>query len=120
MLTAAQYADQVAKTMRENALQAQVLALARVHGWLAYHTHDSRKSVKGFPDLVLVHPARRLVLWRELKTWRGRVTPEQQAWLDALTDAGEDAGVWRPADLLHRDIERQLAGADFQPSGGHW
>lgn len=122
MLTTTEYREQVAKTMPEATLQARVMDLARLHGWLAYHTHDSRRSsAKGFPDLVLVHARRRLVLYRELKAHKGRVTPDQQAWLDALTAAGQDAGVWRPSDLLTTHvIERQLAGDAFQAPGGHW
>lgn len=116
----AEYLEQVAKTMLEDALQTRVLALARFHGWLGYHTHDSRRSQKGFPDLVLVHAARQVTLFRELKSHKGRVTPEQQKWIDTLTAAGQDVDVWRPTDLLHGQIEQLLAGANHQPTGGHW
>jgi hypothetical protein len=36
-----------------------------------------------------------VVLIRELKSDRGRLAAEQQAWLDALGPLG---GVWRPRD----------------------
>jgi len=65
-------------------------------GWLVYHTHDSRRSQPGFPDLVLV---RDRVLYRELKAATGRVSAEQQVWLDRLERAGADAAVWRPGDI---------------------
>ena len=61
-----------------------------------YHTYDSRRSNPGFPDLVLV--GCNGVLYRELKTDRGRLTPMQEWWLNSLLDAGQDAGVWRPSD----------------------
>lgn len=80
----------------EAAWQAQVVHLATMFGWLVYHTHDSRRSQPGFPDLVLV---RDRVLYRELKTATGRVSAEQQVWLDRLERAGADAAVWRPGDI---------------------
>lgn len=73
----------------------QVISLAKLHRWMVYHTHDSRRSQAGFPDLVLV---RERVLWLEVKTDRGRIRPEQQIWLDALNAAGQEAWVVRPAD----------------------
>ena len=48
-------------------------------------------------------------MFRELKTERGKVTPGQEAWLEALTFAGFDTGVWRPAQLLDGTIARELA-----------
>ena len=38
----------------EDQWQSAVIEYARLMGWLVYHTHDSRHSEKGFPDLVLV------------------------------------------------------------------
>lgn len=41
--------------------------------------------------LVAVRDACRWgALWRELKSSRGRLTPEQVRWLDRLTEAGAD------------------------------
>lgn len=70
----------------EAAFQDEVLGLARLYGWRAYHTHDSRRSAPGFPDLVLVRPPR--LIFAELKTDTGRVKPEQEAWLEALAEVG--------------------------------
>lgn len=81
--------------MTEASFQGAVVEYAVLTGWLAYHTFDSRHSVKGFPDLVLV---RERVLYRELKTESGRLGPRQQEWLDRLTAAGQDVKVWRPSD----------------------
>jgi VRR-NUC domain len=75
----------------------QVRQLARINGWLAYHTHDSRRSDAGFPDLVLVRPPELIVA--ELKTERGRVTGAQSHWIEALLASGVEALVWRPSDL---------------------
>lgn len=82
--------------MRERDLQQAVIDLARLLGWLAYHPYDSRRSEPGFPDLVLVHPAKGRVLYRELKSERGRLSPAQRKWISALNQAGADADVWYP------------------------
>ena len=96
--------------MREDrgpdSLDAHVRRLCDDLGLLRYHTHDSRRSPSGFPDLVIVGDR---VLYRELKTAKGKVTDAQAAWLHALVLAEQDACVWRPADLLSGLIGRQLA-----------
>lgn len=81
--------------MTEAELQTFVLAMARARGVLVYHTHDSRRSEPGFPDLVLVGAYG--VLWRELKTEKGRPSVDQLRWIAVLTDAGQDVGIWRPS-----------------------
>lgn len=82
--------------MIEREWQAQVVEAARLMGWRVYHTHDSRRSAPGWPDLALVRD--RLVM-AELKTETGRVSPEQQQWLALLTAAGVETYLWRPSDL---------------------
>lgn len=82
--------------MRERDWQAMVTAAAQHLGYLAYHTHDARRSQPGYPDLCLVRGERLVFL--ELKTERGRVRPEQQVWLDALSQVpGVVAMVARPS-----------------------
>lgn len=101
-----EYAARMAADMTENALQAAVLNFARQLGWMSYHTHDSRRSQPGFPDLVLVRGHR--VLWRELKTQTGRLRPDQTRWITALELAGQDAAVWRPIDWFNDHISDEL------------
>jgi Protein of unknown function (DUF5131)/VRR-NUC domain len=96
---------------------AQVIALARRLGWRVAHFRAARTDRgwrtpvqgdgAGFPDLVLARPAGHLtevglelrptpsrqIIFAELKTDTGRVSPEQQAWLDASGGV-----VWRPRD----------------------
>jgi hypothetical protein len=88
---------------RERDFQAAVVKLAKTLGCLVYHTHDSRRSEAGFPDLVIV--GRRGVMFRELKTEGGRLSPEQAKWINALQDAQAGAGVWRPGDWPKRVTE---------------
>lgn len=103
------------KPLSEADLQKGVLELAELTGWMVFHVSDSRREVidrrsgvsrmvgdklaKGWPDLVLVHPRRGVCFIRELKSDRGRLTPEQKQWIAALAAAGLDVGVWRPRDL---------------------
>ena len=96
-----------------------VIDLADLLGWLVYHTHDSRRSAAGFPDLVFVRGERLIVA--ELKTERGRVSNAQSAWLAALDAiSGIETYVWRPNDwpvietmLRHgRDVRPRLASVD--------
>ena len=86
--------------MTEAQLLAAVRQLGRRTGWaLTYHTHDSRKSEPGWPDLVLCHPRRCRILFIELKTETGQTTPEQDSWLIALAACGLEVATWRPSDL---------------------
>ena len=91
----------------EKAFQAAVIRLAREHGWLCYHTHDSRRSLPGYPDLTLVHPTRHVALWSELKVPGGSLTLQQAHWLHALGQVRETAAcVWTPEDMA--DIRMRL------------
>lgn len=97
--------------MLEREFQAVVVEVAQLHGFeLAYHTHDSRRSAPGFPDLVLVSSRHGRVLFRELKTDTGRVSKDQVKWLTGLVAGGADAGVWRPADLVSGVVVAELRG----------
>ena len=91
----------------EAQLQAAVVELARFFGWRHYHAFDSRRSARGWPDLVLCRPPR--LVFVELKSAGGRLTPEQRDWLAALAGVpGIEAGVWRPADWTDGRIEAAL------------
>ena len=108
-MKAADYRTVAARAMTEADLQAQVIAAAKSLKWLAYHTHDSRRSEPGFPDLVLVHPLHG-ILFRELKTETGRISKDQDRWISGLARAGANVTVWRPRDLLSGAIIDQLQG----------
>lgn len=79
----------------EQDFQRRIIALANAHGWLVYHTYDSRRSEPGFPDLVM---ARDRLIFAEVKTAFGRATREQTFWLQRLAEAGAEAYLWRPSD----------------------
>lgn len=96
---------EIRKSWSEKEFQAQVLAAARTLGWeLQYHTYDSRRSQKGWPDLVLIHPEKRLLVIWELKTEKGIVGPDQLEWMHGLRGVlgGQPnvlVGIRRPRDL---------------------
>ena len=74
-----------------------VVEWARRRGWLVYHTHDSRHSAAGYPDLTLARRGR--LIFAELKTDRARkVRADQAVWLEALADTPAEVYIWRPAD----------------------
>ncbi len=76
----------------------QVRAFAVLHGWRVYHTHDSRRSEPGFPDLVMVRKGR--LVFAELKAEGGRFRPGQKDWLADLGDVGAPvaAYLWKPSN----------------------
>jgi hypothetical protein len=93
--------------LTERQFQAQVVGLAKFYGWREYHTHDSRRSQPGFPDLVLVRGEE--LIFAELKTEKGRVRPEQVEWMAVLEQVpGVDVFLWRPSDFdgLHGRLAR--------------
>lgn len=97
--------------LTEAQFQQQVIDLAKLHGYtLIYHTHDSRRSQPGFPDLVLVSERHGRALFRELKTGTGRLTEAQFNWISGMKEAKLNAGIWRPADLESGQIIKELRG----------
>lgn len=91
----------------EKQFQAAVVQLARLHRWRCYHTHDSRRSESGFPDLVLIREPE--ILYVELKTEKGRLSKAQEGWLNALTYCNQKVYVWRPSQK--QEIADILRGA---------
>lgn len=80
--------------MHEAQLLANVRRVAKLLGWRCYHTWNSQNSEAGFPDVVLLRPPR--LIFAELKRQSGVVSPEQQAWLQGLAEAGYECYLWRP------------------------
>ena len=91
----------------ETQFQLAVIAYAKLRGWRIAHFRPAwtgkgwRTPVQadgaGFPDLIMTRGDRLVIA--ELKSKQGKVSDEQQAWLDAFTlirDA--EVYVWRPED----------------------
>ncbi|MCS3494079.1 hypothetical protein M2368_003107 [Arthrobacter sp. JUb119] len=95
----------------ESEFQSHVQNLAKSLGYTQqYHTHDSRRSNPGFPDLVLVHGRTKKLMFAELKAQAGRVSPAQESWLNDLRLGGQVAEVWRPSDWVSGRILQVLRG----------
>ena len=97
----------LAAAMSEAELEEHVRAICNDLGVLRIHVYNSRGTTPGVPDAILIGP--RGILWRELKTMRGKLTPAQEQMGHALTVAGQDWGVWRPSLLLSGVIAKELA-----------
>jgi len=91
----------------EREFQRAVVELARLMGWRVHHARPALtqrgrwltpiQGDAGFPDLLLCRPPR--LILAELKRVGGKLTAEQQAWLEALQAcAGVECYLWTPAD----------------------
>lgn len=84
--------------MTEKQFEAQVKELAKIFGWNYYHTWRSYHSPMGFPDCVMVRLSR--IIFAELKSDKGKVTPAQQEWLDILKGTEKvEVYLWYPDDF---------------------
>lgn len=107
--------------MSEDDLLRTVLDMAKLFGLRTAHFRAARRmgkdgeerwetpvqgDGKGFPDLTIAGHGG--VLFRELKSRSGVLSPEQVDWLHALVGPDIDGAVWRPADLKSGRIEREL------------
>ena len=98
--------------LSEKRWQAQVVSLATALGWRVRHdaaTNAPRRcsacgevrrlprNAPGALDLILIRRPR--IVWAELKTDDGKLTPEQEREIDDLRACGQEVWVWRPGDL---------------------
>lgn len=101
--------------MAEDELLIGITDALTIGGWRWTHARRSDLAVsmghQGFPDVFAVHPTRMLAIGLELKTDRGRATPEQLDWLASLRMAGIWTALIRPADY-DRILELVLGGGD--------
>jgi hypothetical protein len=108
--------------MSEASLQSAILEMAALLGWLCMHPRPARtkddwrtaaegNGAAGYPDLTLARGG--FLILAELKSASGRVSPEQQRWLDELTavSVAEDrvqTFLWSPAEWLNGTVETVL------------
>lgn len=92
--------ETVARKVSERELQRTVTEALRLHSYLVFHDLDSRGNAPGLPDVIAVHPSTGSLLFIELKTEKGRVSKQQEAWAHALQGAtSPEYHLWRPSDL---------------------
>lgn len=106
--------DRLLRAKSEREWQSDVVGILHSFGWETYHTHDSRRSAAGFPDVVAIRkrsidarPHDMLVA--ELKRETENPTSAQEHWLGLFTLAGVDAYIWRPRDV--DDVIARAQGA---------
>lgn len=95
-----------AQKLTEAQLQEKVVTLARARGWKIHHDRRQDLSIAGdvgFPDLVLARKGQ--IIFVELKSESGRLTRQQEEWLDHLrhptkgnVETNRIVTVWRPSD----------------------
>jgi len=99
----------------EAEFQSEVVTAARYLGWIVNHAHRVQgpsgkwftPSIDaGFPDLVLAHH-RHGIIFAELKTAKGVLSPAQVTWRTYLTPHAVYR-LWKPADW--HAITAELAG----------
>ncbi len=96
----------------------QVAELANLYGWVCAHFRPARThhgfrtacqfQAKGFPDLLMTHAARHLLVVAELKVGGNKCTAEQREWIYQFTSCNVATFVWTPDDW--GDIESLLKG----------
>ena len=110
-LSREQYQVFLDSKLSEAQFQAQIVTMARWHGWKVYHTYDSRRSEPGFPDLIMLRSGVQVVI--ECKSLNGKVTDDQQGWLDAFRAVPQCiVRVWRPSDWA--EIHEVLQNASLR------
>jgi hypothetical protein len=118
----------------EKDLQQAVIETGRLFGWRVAHFRPARTNRgwvtpvaadgKGFPDLVLVNDRTGRLIFAELKSLTGRVTVEQQQWLDGLRMVAAacdevEVHVWTTADWEAGVVETTLRGEQWRTIKSH-
>jgi hypothetical protein len=117
-----------APRLSEARFQRQVVELAELLGWHAWHDAATNqratcracraplacaqcgtlvpvvRNAAGLLDLILIRRPR--VIWAELKSDRGKLTDAQIGTIAELRSSGQECYVWRPSDFVK--IERIL------------
>lgn len=97
----------IAQHLTEADLQASVEDLLTFRGWKWHHETDSRKTAAGWLDITAIRDHRILAI--ELKAEKGKLTAEQESWLDAWYLTPAEAYLWRPTDWFDGTIDAVLA-----------
>ena len=93
-------------------LREQVRDLCKLFGWDMKFTWSSIHSPKGMLDLLLINREQKRVIFAELKSEKGKMTPEQQETFDELQACGQECYLWRPGDIesIASLLKQEIAG----------
>jgi hypothetical protein len=99
----------------EEQFSTQVESLLNMFGWHWAHFRPARTEKgwrtaisgmgKGFPDYICLRGERMVIM--ELKSEKGKVSPEQKAWYDKFIESRQhyvkgdfpEVYIWRPVDF---------------------
>lgn len=101
------------RQITEAQVQRVITDALDTYGWIWHHETDSRKSKAGFPDICAVHPRTGAILFLEIKTEVGRLKPEQEQWIAALSQHGP---LHRPGYADHPDAWHGYKALVVRPS----
>jgi VRR-NUC domain len=113
----------------EAEMLAAIIDAGRMLGWRCAHFRPARTGRgwrtavagdgAGFPDLVLAHPVAKRVLFVELKSAKGRLARDQEAWAATLIQAGAEWMAVRGRAGLTQFLEMlaDVPAGRPQPSG---
>lgn len=127
-MTTQQYRAQAMKNMAEDEFQGQIIEYAVLRNWRLIHHRPAltekgwRTAMQGdpgFPDLVLAR--RGFVIFAEVKTETGKLTPDQEKWLSDINGYTWDEGShaeWNRVALedLHEPGDPTQVGVLWRPS----
>lgn len=89
----------------ERLWQEKVIQIASTCGWDAHHIRPGKygntyktDGLAGMPDLILIGRKGQGVIFAELKTAKGKLSPVQEARIAQLLANGCEVHIWRPAD----------------------
>lgn len=83
----------------EYEFQKEIIAKGKELGWWIYSIPDSRRATaKGYIDLTIMHFEKELLMGAELKTPKGRLTPEQKTCMTLLSKY-YPVHLWRPKHM---------------------
>ena len=99
------YRRAVANAMSEAQLEENVRDACKKLSVRRIHQLRSRGTAAGLPDDMLIGTR---MLWRELKTQKGKLSGAQHETAEDLIAAGQDFAVWRPEDWLSGRIITEL------------
>ena len=114
--------------LSERDFQEQIIQLAKLHGWMVHAERPARtkdgwrtaiQGDPGFPDLVLAREG--VVIYAELKSEKGRLSPAQIEWSVALHEVDQRArdqafAVQESRGLPHPSIEVVVRSFIWRPS----
>jgi Holliday junction resolvase len=86
------------KPIPESQIQKEIKEYLQWKGWYVYKNHQSLGSHRGLFDLTAIKNGR--VVWIEVKTPRGKVSPFQEQFMKEIREHGGDCIVAKSIDDL--------------------